>query len=339
MEIRNGGQRRASPVHTGLITRASASGPTRTEGRHDEAGAANVTESSPRTESLCEEDGRAPPARPDARGGRHRQPVPDRRDRGLGRRPRSARGVPAPRPRGERHGARRRAAPRPDPQGRDGRAAPAHHDDEGRPGARPAAGEARLRLRDPAQPRHVPPPRRPAPLRADRPPRPAPPHRLLLPVPRRRPPRTEHRRHPLRDGRRRHARPARHQGGGRARPRPGAVHGEVRLDAPERDRRGRWPTSWLRSRTSPERSSPTFGTPRFAGGPSLSCRTASGARSRRSPSSFAHGRGTISPSTRRAPSSGGSSGGWGSTRSTGSRRTSATCRGIPRRWSCSSGSS
>ncbi len=124
---------------------------------------------------------------------------------------------------------------------------------------------------------------------------------------------------------------ARHQGGRRARPRPGAVLGEVRRHAAQRDRGRISPTSWRPSRSCRSGSSPTSGTRPSTRGRRPSCRTAIGAPWRRSPSSCAPGPGTTSRSTRAAPSCAGSSGGWESTRSTGSRLTSSTSRRTRRR--------
>ena len=68
--------------------------------------------------------------------------LPRRRPGGLGRGPRGARVVPQERPSEERHGVRRRPAPGPDPQGHAGGAAAARHGDAGRPDQGPDEGRA-----------------------------------------------------------------------------------------------------------------------------------------------------------------------------------------------------
>ena len=109
--------------------------------------------------------------------------------------------------------------------------------DGGIPGQGPDAGQTELRLRDPPQQGHVHSARRAAPVRPGGAPRPAPPHRFLPALPGRGPAGAEHRRHPLWHGLGRHHGPAGHQGKGGGGAGAGARLGQVRQHAQERHRR------------------------------------------------------------------------------------------------------
>ena len=92
-----------------------------------------------------------------------------------------------------------------------------------------------------------------------------------------------------------------------------------------------------RRRAARRRSSPTSSTRRAAPTPARPSRSKDPERPREDLPHPPRARpATTSRSTSAAPSTGGSSGGWGSTRSTGSRTTSGSCARTRRRSSCSS---
>ena len=200
-----------------------------------------------------------------------------------------------------------------------------------------ACRSSRPRLRHPAEQGHVHPARRAAPAAAGVAARPEPSDRLLLPLARRGPAGAQHRRDPLRHGLGRHARACAPSRRRRARcscrrstsakfdgmPRSAIDAGLADVVAPVEE--------------LPGGSSPIARTRRYIVQPRRPARGQGPERAREGvrPAARPH-RQRLLPLQAEAPSIGGSSGAWASTRSTRSRTTSGTCGRTRRRSTCSS---